>query len=242
MTAAPTPRRLAGILALDDFEAAARRHLPRPLFAYVSGGVETDASVRDNRDAFAEWVFLPSVLRETAARSTETELFGRRWSVPFGIAPMGLAALLAYRGDLARAAARCGMPMVVSGTGLIRLEGGRRRRAGELVPGLPAAGTRARDGADRPRLRGGLRDPGIHRGHAGAGQPGEQHPRRLRHPAAPRAAPRLGTVWCGRAGPWAPSCGPSPCTGCRISRIPTPNAARPSWRGTSCGSSAPATA
>jgi L-lactate dehydrogenase (cytochrome) len=120
----PLPQRLSGILALDDFEAAARRHLPRPLFAYVSGGVETNAALRDNRNAFAEWGFLPSVLRDTAARTTETELFGQRYAVPFGIAPMGLAAVLAYRGDLvlAQAAARCGMPMILSGTSLIRLE------------------------------------------------------------------------------------------------------------------------
>ena len=103
-------RRLSRILSLDDLEVAARRHLPRPLFAYVSGGVETNASVRDNRNAFAEWGFFPSVLRDTAARTTQTELFSQRHAVPFGIAPMGLAAVLAYRGDLvlARAAKACG--------------------------------------------------------------------------------------------------------------------------------------
>jgi len=39
-------------LALDDFEAAARRHLPRPIFGYVAGAAETNASRRDNRSAF----------------------------------------------------------------------------------------------------------------------------------------------------------------------------------------------
>ena len=29
------PRKLARILSLDDFEEAARRHLPRPLFGYI---------------------------------------------------------------------------------------------------------------------------------------------------------------------------------------------------------------
>ena len=28
------------ILSLDDFEEAARRYLPKPVFAYVNGGVE----------------------------------------------------------------------------------------------------------------------------------------------------------------------------------------------------------
>ena len=48
-----TPRRLKDILCLDDFEAPARRHLPRPIFGYISGGVETNASLVANRAAFA---------------------------------------------------------------------------------------------------------------------------------------------------------------------------------------------
>ena len=44
--------RLASILCLDDFETAARRHLPRPIFGYVAGAVESNRSYRDNREAF----------------------------------------------------------------------------------------------------------------------------------------------------------------------------------------------
>src|SRR3546814_5538461 len=48
------PKRLRHILALEDFEAAARGHLPRPIFGYVSGASETNASLRDNRLARSE--------------------------------------------------------------------------------------------------------------------------------------------------------------------------------------------
>ena len=34
------PRKLRRMLSLDDFERAARRFLPAPIFAYVSGGCE----------------------------------------------------------------------------------------------------------------------------------------------------------------------------------------------------------
>ena len=52
-TPVPAPSgRLARILALDDFEAAARRHLPRPVFGYVAGAAETDWTLADNRRAF----------------------------------------------------------------------------------------------------------------------------------------------------------------------------------------------
>ncbi|TCL74541.1 L-lactate dehydrogenase (cytochrome) [Rhizobium sp. BK251] len=119
-----TARRLAKILALDDFEGVARRHLPRPLFGYIAGASETNASLRDNRNAFAEFGFRPHTLRDVSLRSTATTILGTRYAAPFGIAPMGISALMAYRGDivLARAAAEADIPMIMSGSSLIPLE------------------------------------------------------------------------------------------------------------------------
>ncbi len=121
---ATLPRHLRRVLALDDFEGEARRHLPRPIFGYVSGAAETNASLRDNRSAFEEFGFVPRVLVDVSERSQEVELFGRPYAAPFGIAPMGISALSAYRGDLvlAQAAGRANIPMVMSGSSLIRLE------------------------------------------------------------------------------------------------------------------------
>ncbi|MBM6595298.1 alpha-hydroxy acid oxidase [Microvirga pudoricolor] len=125
---APAPaalsRRLRGILSLDDFENAARRHLPRPIFGYVSGASETNASLRDNRSAFGEFGFVPRVLVGVSERTQKVELLGRSYAAPFGIAPMGISALSAYRGDLvlARAAGEANIPMVMSGSSLIPLE------------------------------------------------------------------------------------------------------------------------
>jgi L-lactate dehydrogenase (cytochrome) len=121
---APVPPRLRHILSLDDFEQAARRHLPRPVFAYVSGGVEDNVSREDNRAAFDEWQFVPRVLRGVAQRTPATTLFGHEYAAPFGIAPIGIAALYAYRGDLvlARAAKAANIPFAMSGSSLIRLE------------------------------------------------------------------------------------------------------------------------
>jgi L-lactate dehydrogenase (cytochrome) len=120
--AAPEP--LAHILCLDDFEVAARLHLPAPVFAYISGGVERNQSLQANARAFERFEFVTRVLVNTAKRSTETSLLGETWSAPFGIAPMGLCAISAYRGDLAlaNAAGRENIPMIVSGSSLIPLE------------------------------------------------------------------------------------------------------------------------
>jgi L-lactate dehydrogenase (cytochrome) len=122
--AARAPRRLRAILSLDDFEKAASRFLPAPIFAYVSGGCETDRSLRRNRQAFEAWSWLPRILTDTAHRTLATPLFGRTWDAPVGIAPMGMSALSAYRGDLvqARAARKANIPMILSATALIRME------------------------------------------------------------------------------------------------------------------------
>ena len=118
------PRALARILALDDFEAPARRYLPRPMFGYVSGGAETNASLRANRAAFDEIEFLPRVLVDVSGRTAKTTLFGRGYDAPFGFAPMGGTSMAAFRGDvvLARAAAEANIPMIMSGASLTRLE------------------------------------------------------------------------------------------------------------------------
>lgn len=122
--AAALPARLGHILSLDDFERAARRHLPGPVFAYISGAVERNHSLRANVRCFEQYEFITRVLIDMSKRSTGTTLLGKRYSAPFGLAPMGISALSAYRGDLVltQAAARENVPMIMSGSSLIRME------------------------------------------------------------------------------------------------------------------------
>jgi L-lactate dehydrogenase (cytochrome) len=117
-------KRLQHLLSLDDFETAASSHLPRPIFGYVAGAVETNWSLDDNRAAFAEFGFLPRVLVDMSKRSQQTTLFGHTYATPFGIAPIGISALYAYRGDLVLAAAAdaANIAMIMSSSSLIRLE------------------------------------------------------------------------------------------------------------------------
>lgn len=121
---AAVPRHLRRFLALDDFALAARAYLPRMLYGFVSGGAERDEALRDNRAAFEEYGFVPRVLVDVSGRNQATTLFGKQYDAPFGIPPMGLAALVAYRGDLvlARAAAAMNVPMIMSASSLITLE------------------------------------------------------------------------------------------------------------------------
>lgn len=115
---------LRRMLSLHDFETAARRILPKPLYAYVSGAVEDGQSEHGNRQAYDDYGFRPKVLVDVSRRSTRCTVLGREYAAPVGVAPMGIAALTSYRGDvmLARAAAEAGVPCIMSGSSLIRLE------------------------------------------------------------------------------------------------------------------------
>ena len=128
MSTGNMPNRLKRFYALDDFEVAARRLLPRLIHGYIAGGAETEAGVRDNCSAFQDYAFVPRVLVDVKERAQRVSLFGRDYAAPFGIAPIGAAALCGYRADIvmARAAAAAGLPMVLSGASLIPLEAVRR--------------------------------------------------------------------------------------------------------------------
>ena len=118
------PRGMRHLLALEDFIEEARKVLPRPIYGYVTGGVETNASLRGNRSVFDEIGFVPKPLVDTTARTMTTELFGHPYNAPFGFAPMGGTSIAAYQGDfvLARAAAEANIPMMMSGASLMTME------------------------------------------------------------------------------------------------------------------------
>ncbi|MGR6844838.1 alpha-hydroxy acid oxidase, partial [Acinetobacter baumannii] len=115
------PKVLKDILCLQDFEAKARRKLPRPIFGYIAGAAEDNTSLQDNRIVFKDYRFITQVLKDVSRRDQKVELFGKTYHSPFGIAPMGLNALSTYRGDvvLARAAQAANVVSIMSGSSLI---------------------------------------------------------------------------------------------------------------------------
>jgi L-lactate dehydrogenase (cytochrome) len=131
VTRNPTPaeplalnRKLLDILSLEDLEPAAQRYLPHCIFSFISGGVETNASRHENRAAFEDYDFYPRVLNDVSTRTTAKALFGKSYSAPFGIAPMGGTGLAGYRADLALASAAAAenVPFILSGASLVRME------------------------------------------------------------------------------------------------------------------------
>jgi L-lactate dehydrogenase (cytochrome) len=139
-------RRLAACLNLDDFEAHARRRLPRPIFGYVHAAAEDRQAHDGNRAAFRKHRLVTRVLVDATTRSPAVDLLGVRYAQPFGMAPVGLSALYTYRGDcvLAEVAARRGIPMIMSSSSLIPME--------EVIRANPAAWFQAYVPGDRAQM------------------------------------------------------------------------------------------
>jgi L-lactate dehydrogenase (cytochrome) len=117
-------RLLKRVLDLGDYQRLARPRLPRAVYGYVANGVEADVAREDNRKSFQDWRMVTRVLRDVSRRSQATELFGHRYGAPFGIAPMGAAAVVAYDADnrMARAAAAANIPFVLSANSITPIE------------------------------------------------------------------------------------------------------------------------
>jgi L-lactate dehydrogenase (cytochrome) len=117
-------RHLKNVYSLQDFESLARKKLPRQLFSYIVNAADDESTLRHNRRAFERYSFVPRMLEGVDKRSQAITLFGREFASPFGISPVGLAAMWSYRGDivLARTAHEQQVPAVMSGASLIRME------------------------------------------------------------------------------------------------------------------------
>ena len=116
--------RFRSVLCLADFERKARRKLPWMLYSFIAGGTEDNTSLEGNAAAFRDYAFVPRVLVDVSQRSQSMQLFGKTYAVPFGIPPMGVGALFAYRNDvvLARVGAEMRLPFVLSASSLIPME------------------------------------------------------------------------------------------------------------------------
>ena len=111
-------------LNIFDLQAMAERRLPRGVYGFVAGGSEDDQTLRHNRAVFGRIRFRPRSPVDVSGRSQQVELFGRRFASPFGIAPMGIAGVFCFDGDiaLARAAARMEVPFTLSSMSTLPME------------------------------------------------------------------------------------------------------------------------
>jgi lactate 2-monooxygenase len=108
----------------SNLENAARRRLSPRAFAYVAGGAGLERTMSANLRAFEHHRIVPRMLRNVSNRDLSIEIFGRRLRAPLLLCPIGVLDLMHPEADLAvaRAAARCRVPMIFSNQACVSME------------------------------------------------------------------------------------------------------------------------
>ena len=91
---------------VSDYRALAKARLPHFLFEYLDGGSYDEETLRRNVDDLRAVALRQRVLRDVSSIDLSTELFGQRWNMPVGLAPVGLSGLYARRGEVQAAPPR----------------------------------------------------------------------------------------------------------------------------------------
>jgi 4-hydroxymandelate oxidase len=127
------------LVAVRDFEEAARERLNPVYFDYVSGGARDEITLRANEAAFARLGLLPRMLRGNEKRPLETTLLNSRASMPVVLSPTAFHKLMTPEGELAtaRAAAAAGTILITSMAATVAVEdvvAASRETAGDAAP------------------------------------------------------------------------------------------------------------
>lgn len=109
---------------IDFLREKAKRNIPRFAFEYMDGGCNSEVNLRRNTSDIREVQLKPYYLRDYTGISMETELFGKKYSAPFGVAPIGLQGLMWPRASeiLAKAAFEHNIPYILSTVGTASIE------------------------------------------------------------------------------------------------------------------------
>lgn len=110
--------------SVEALRSRAERRMPGFAFDYLDGGCFSDVNLQRNTDDIRGVQLRPNYLGEYKGASLKTELFGKVYDAPFGIAPVGLQGLM-WPGSceiLAKAALDHNVPFVLSTVGTASIE------------------------------------------------------------------------------------------------------------------------
>ncbi|MEZ6030478.1 MAG: FMN-dependent L-lactate dehydrogenase LldD [Hyphomonadaceae bacterium] len=110
--------------SVSDYRLLAKRRLPKFLFEYIDGGAFDEITLRRNESDLRSVALRQRVLNDVSNIDLSTELFGQRHSLPVALAPIGLAGMMARRGEIPamRAAQTKGVPFTLSTVSVCSLE------------------------------------------------------------------------------------------------------------------------
>ncbi len=101
---------------IDYLRAKAKKRIPGFAFDYLDGGCNSEVNLKRNTDEIRALQLKPYYLRDVISPSLETELFGKTYSAPFGMSPIGLQGLMWPKATeiLAKAAFDYNIPFILS--------------------------------------------------------------------------------------------------------------------------------
>lgn len=110
--------------SITDYRELARRRLPRRLSDYIDGGSYDEVTLAANRDDLLALRLRQRVMRDVSQSDTSIKVLGQTIRLPVALAPIGLAGLMACRGEVqaARAAEQAGVPFCLSTVSLCSIE------------------------------------------------------------------------------------------------------------------------
>ncbi len=117
---------------IESLRERARKRMPGFAFDYLDGGCNENINIRRNTEEIREIQLVPRYLENYKQSNLGTEIFGIKYSAPFGIAPVGLQGLMWPNAPeiLAKAAHKHNIPFILSTVTTTSIE-----RASELTEG-----------------------------------------------------------------------------------------------------------
>jgi L-lactate dehydrogenase (cytochrome) len=116
--------RLSDCHNFHDFRKLAKRRLPGPIFNYIDGGADDEATLRQNTASFERCDLVPNVLRGVETVDLSVTVMGQKLKMPVYCSPTALQRLFHHQGERAvgAAAAKYGTMFGVSSLGTVSLE------------------------------------------------------------------------------------------------------------------------
>lgn len=110
--------------SIDHLRERARQRMPGFAFDYLTGGCFNEMNLQRNTREIREVQLKPWYLNNYGGSNLSTELFGKTYDAPFGVAPIGLQGLMWPRATeiLARAAHQHNIPFILSTVGTASIE------------------------------------------------------------------------------------------------------------------------
>ena len=111
-------------VSTSDYRRLAKKRLPRNLFDYIDGGSYNETTLAANVQDFGKLRMKQSVLRDVENIDTTAQCLGETFSMPLGLAPIGLAGMMSRRAEVqaVKAAEKSGIPFCLSTVSICSLE------------------------------------------------------------------------------------------------------------------------